>query len=406
MGSAMFSKARVVANMAREAFSRFTGDGSLIVETDREGPRLAEIARKAVLAGMVAVTAFTAVAPAVAATVNMPGETQVTRFLADANESLSRSDGVSWFNRISGVSLEAGDRDYLHNRWVEDPTGDDMIPLPGIGRNCIVHYAPAKNMAYQVGYSHLNLDRGFDLTRLVQWKGIAECVVRSQITSGDREFAKQAGEENALGDIVAVIAAAKYGKDQYKATFGFETSQALGFAINSSGRTAKGNVVKLEALGQLHAYIAKNPSAFERTDIAAMPDFANALLRHAEAAVARSGIDMASMQNASLDKAQLILGASGLKAAGHAAKHAADTGLVDSREMTTDWASFNWCNTIQKHSAKRTRQAKSWCNMGNFLSGGIEQVNEPTVRFGKDAESYITGKLADTILQVSAVQKR
>jgi len=413
MAASLFSKAKVVANMASEAFSRLMSGGPLIVEADRKGPRLTEIASKGVLAGMIALTALTAVAPAAAATLNLPAQAQAqaASYMADAARSLkAENSGSFWQNQIVDVVVSRKDDQYSSYR-VASPGIDAPDALPFWGGPCTVTYAPAKDRFGDPGdYRDLDLPKGTDLTALYQMKGISECLLRSEIgTRGLVAHKKTFGDYDMIRDFNTLLAAAKYDRGTYEKVFALESASALNKLVNSSGLTSVASAIKLEGLQSLDTFLLEK-DGFKRLgddDVIKFPEYADAIVRHAHAAVARTGQDFSALKKGDLKAAAEALEGMGLKGAAQAARHAAGTGLVPSGKQIANWAdagtTSNGCAFIGGGSRKQQRREQNWCQ-SRFNSIDVLEVEDVTDKYGSDVAAYLNSRMPDLAPQASALK--
>jgi len=377
---------RIGAKKALEAFSRLS-DANTIIESDRLGPKLWDIARKAVIAGMVAVTALTAASPAFAGPLKLPTLAQAEAYLADANNAV--------------VSVGDPEKTEGYTGIVGDPSS------PFRTRNattfsdgpCVVGFAPASNDAYH--YKLINLPKGADLTPLMAMKGITECLLRATDHLSGKNNSHGRYVSDAFDGLVAALAAAKYGNgpNSYKALIELEASKSLVKVLNGTEKHRADALGDLEALGSLGKFLDENPGALAKlkaADVSALPEMARAFAAHASLAVSKTDIHPDALYHIGQHAAAGKLAEEGLAGASWAAKLVAGNGLVnDDICGNTNLNNGNHKNPGDRNKLCPLRKATMY----------PEEDAEVQARYGKDVGAHLESLLSRPE-QAAALGKR
>jgi len=373
--------------MLNSLVGKVFADGA-IIETDEQGPRLANILRRGVIASMAGLAAVTAVAPSMAATFHPPSQGIAAAYLADANDAAARTI-ATWNNgRLAKVTV--ANANYQEANYSTKRTKEGVF---WANTTCEIHHAAPTTLQNMYG-GFLDLPEDINLSSVEIARGAMDCIARTFMDSSDVDrYERSALRMASVVDALMVIASVRHGPEAYKAISSFEAASALAMFKSPNREAHAFALTKKQGIGTLDGYLKSRPNAVERIKNASLPDLvkmADALVRSSKTALGSISADMDDLRSPAVKDIHEKLASAGLAGAATAAKMAASTGLVREHGYFTATKRNDGCENITDWRYRKEQNRKAFCRMVSQIADSMSDI---TIEYGASLESHL-----DTIL--------
>jgi len=336
MGIAARMRGAKTADLADEASHRLAhlAVSGAAVESDGKltlWNRAVAAAKKAVVAGMVALTALTAVAPAMAQVISKDTKTHAATYLADANQHIAQQ---WWFNRkISGIT-------------VEDIASMKPGTMPEVKATKVSWSADdsaCRTFVIKIDTTskdylpYLNLPDGVSLEDVEAVDNVSFCMLQNHLDQKHFDYyADKIGGVNNVADALSLLGVAKTsGKEAYDSMLNLKVAEAASQAKSSDPTTRLHGVLRLATFGTVDDAVKRQHDGFDRLakmDYGDLVGIAMYTRRDAEnsikEALGRGALDIDALQGVSSAKMMHMWAKDGPYHAFRAVSRIAGSGLL------------------------------------------------------------------------------
>jgi hypothetical protein len=284
----ILSRVRCLA--AEERFSEVVSD-DCIVESDSNGPTLFEVARKAVVAVMIGLSALGTVPQASAGELPSPLSVAAQNYFQDTREALAEQGTGTFGLGITDILVLNSDG-AKYSYWEDNKDVQGVGKIPFFGRDCVVTYSNGK---YGNGRltSALNVPKGFDYGAFEKMNAVSACSVIGLLESESREqYDDTTSDHLPLVEITTLAATAKYQPERLSEIYGVLNGLAYSQLRTETDFGQVEAVWKLSALDKIYAF-ASTPEGEALMGYASpkqLVDLADMSARAAQSEVRLSGI--------------------------------------------------------------------------------------------------------------------